>query len=156
MKTDLFDVNCTATISAIATTTSNCDRADETSALGAEALKAGNLNNNTSYSSTPTDQSKKVSCFSSENSFTDYEQLLEDVCPDEIYRLQKELDSLLSAIDAAERMYAMGNPEYQEIRLVALLGVVKVKASVRSLAIGMGIHREFLAEYQERVNRTAT
>ena len=69
------------------------------------------------------------------------------VSVDELYALQKEIDSYINTQDAVERAYCEGCPEYEEIHLSCQKKALKMKQRIRGLAVSMGIHGEFLDEY---------
>lgn len=78
---------------------------------------------------------------------------LDDICPDELYCLQKSIDSYLNAQNAAERAYCEGSLEYEEIEEDCQALAQKMKQHVRALATALGIHKEFLDEYAASCQR---
>lgn len=72
---------------------------------------------------------------------------LDDILTDELYALKAEIDSLLNTTDAAERAYCEGYPEYEQLENDCQDRAREMKQRVRSLAIALGIHGEFLDEY---------
>ena len=69
------------------------------------------------------------------------------VSVDELYALQKEIDSYISTQGAAEQAYCEGCPEYEEIHLSCQKKGLKMKQRIRGLAVSMRIHGEFLDEH---------
>lgn len=72
---------------------------------------------------------------------------LEDISADELYALKNEIDSFLNTVDASERAYCEGYPEYEQLENDCQDRSREMKQRVRSLAIALGIHGEFLDEY---------
>lgn len=72
---------------------------------------------------------------------------LEDISADELYSLKREIDSFLNTANAAEQAYCEGYPEYQQLEHDCQDRAREMKQRVRSLAIALGIHGEFLDEY---------
>lgn len=72
---------------------------------------------------------------------------LQEICPSEFFRLTMEIETYLNAQDVAERAYSEGSADYEGLQDEALLKAHKMKARIRSLAIALGIHREFLTSY---------
>ncbi len=72
---------------------------------------------------------------------------LDEISVEELYALQKEIDSYISTQDAAERAYCQGCSEYKEIHLSCQDKAQKMKQRIRSLAIALGVQGEFLDEY---------
>lgn len=72
---------------------------------------------------------------------------LDEISVDELYALQKEIDSYISTQDAAEQAYCEGCPEYEEIHLSCQKKGLKMKQRIRGLAVSMGIHGELLDEH---------
>lgn len=78
---------------------------------------------------------------------------LDDISVDELYALQKEIESYVSSQDAVERAYCEGSSEYEEIQGNCLEKAQVMKQRVRGLAIALGIHGEFLDEYMASCKR---
>ena len=78
---------------------------------------------------------------------------LEDILTDELYALKAEIDSFLNTTDAAEQAYCEGYPEYEQLENDCQDRAVKVKQRVKSLAIALGIHGEFLDKYAASCKR---
>lgn len=76
-----------------------------------------------------------------------------DISIDDLYCLVTEIESYISACNAAERAYCEGCSEYEELRLESLSKAVAMKAQLRSVAIQIGIHGEFLDEYMDSCKR---
>ena len=72
---------------------------------------------------------------------------LEDFSTDELYALKGEIDSFLNTADAAERAYCEGCLEYEQLENDCQDRAQQMKQRVKSLAIALGIHGEFLDEY---------
>ncbi len=72
---------------------------------------------------------------------------LEDISADELYALKSEIDSFLNTFDAAERAYCEGYPEHKQLENDCQDRARQMKQRVKSLAIALGIHGEFLDEY---------
>ena len=72
---------------------------------------------------------------------------LEDISADELYALKDEIDSFLNTADAAERAYCEGCSEYEQLEDDSQDRARQMKQRVKSLAIALGIHGEFLDEY---------
>ena len=79
---------------------------------------------------------------------------LEDISADELYALKDEIDSFLNTVDATERAYCEGYPEYQQLENDCQGRAQQMKQRVKSLAIALGIHGEFLDEYVASCQRT--
>lgn len=78
---------------------------------------------------------------------------LNEISVDELVALQKEINSFLNIQDAAERAYCEGASEYQELEEGCQEKAQRMKQRVRSLAIALGIHGEFLDEYMASCKR---
>ena len=72
---------------------------------------------------------------------------LEDISTDELYALKDEIDSFLNTQNVAERAYCEGYPEYEQLENDCQDRAQEMKQRVKSLAIALGIHGEFLDEY---------
>lgn len=80
---------------------------------------------------------------------------LEDISADELYALRNEIDSFLNTADAAERAYCDGCSEYEQLENDCQNRARQMKQRVKSLAIALGIHGEFLDEYVASYKRNA-
>ena len=78
---------------------------------------------------------------------------LEGISADELYALKDEIDSFLNTQDAAERAYSEGYPEYEQLENDCQDRARQIKQRVKSLAITLGIHSEFLDEYAASCQR---
>ena len=77
----------------------------------------------------------------------------EDISADELYALKAEIDSFLNTADAAERAYCEGCSEYEQLENDCQDKARQMKQRVKSLAIALGIHAEFLDEYAASCKR---
>lgn len=79
---------------------------------------------------------------------------LEDISASELYALRDEIDSFLNTADAAFRAYCDGCSEYEQLENDCQDRAREMKQRVKSLAIALGIHGEFLDEYVASCQRT--
>ena len=79
---------------------------------------------------------------------------LEDISADELYSLKDEIDSFLNTQDAAERAFCEGYSEYEQLENDCQDRAQEMKQRVKSLAIALGIHGEFLDEYVASCQRS--
>ena len=78
---------------------------------------------------------------------------LEDISVDELYALKNEIDSFINTQDAAERAYCEGYSEYEQLENDRQDRAQQMKQRIKSLAIALGIHAEFLDEYVDSCQR---
>lgn len=79
---------------------------------------------------------------------------LDDIAADELYALKNEIDSFLNTVDATEQAYCKGYPEYEQLENDCQDRARQMKQRVKSLAIALGIHGEFLDEYVASCQRS--
>lgn len=72
---------------------------------------------------------------------------LDEISVDELYALQKDIDSYINSQNAVERAFCEGYAEYEELQEVCLDKAHRMKQRIRGLAISLGIYVEFLDEY---------
>ena len=73
---------------------------------------------------------------------------LDTICIDDLQQLRGELNEFFRAYDASESCYCDGNGEYVAIALQAEEAYKAVRKRIRDLALDLGIHAEFLDEYE--------
>lgn len=78
---------------------------------------------------------------------------LDEIFVNQLYALQKEIDSYINSQNAAERAFCEGYAEYEEIQEDCLDKARRMKQRIRELAISLGIHAEFLDEYMASCKR---
>lgn len=72
---------------------------------------------------------------------------LDEISVDELYALQKEIDSYINSQNAVERAFCKGYTEYEELQEDCLNKAQTMKQRIRGLAVSMEIYGEFPNEY---------
>ena len=72
---------------------------------------------------------------------------LDDISVDELFKLKREIEAFVNAQDAAEQAFCDGDDEFEERTAICTEKALALKSRIRSLAIAMGVHGDFLKEY---------
>lgn len=73
--------------------------------------------------------------------------ILDDIEVDELFKLKREIDAFVNAQDAAEQAFCNGDFAYEDCQNICTEKALALKSRIRSLAIAMGVHADFLKEY---------
>ena len=79
--------------------------------------------------------------------------ILDDIEVDELFKLRREIDAFVNAQDAAEQAFCDGDSAYEERHTICTEKALALKSRIRSLAIAMGVHADFLKEYSASCKR---
>lgn len=72
---------------------------------------------------------------------------------DELFSFKRKLDSFLEAYQTAEWAYCENEADYAYIDELARERAQELWQQLKGLAIALGIHADFLAEYQESLQK---
>lgn len=72
---------------------------------------------------------------------------------DELFSFKRKLDQFLDAYQTAEWAYCEHDADYEYIDELARERAQELWQQLKGLAIALGIHADFLAEYQESLQK---
>ena len=79
--------------------------------------------------------------------------ILDVIEVDELFKLKREIDAFVNAQDAAEQAFCDGDSAYEDCSAICTEKALALKSRIRSLAIAMGVHGDFLKEYSATCKR---
>ena len=79
--------------------------------------------------------------------------VLDEISIDELFKLKREIDAFVNAQDAAEQAFCNGDSAYEDCQNICTEKALALKSRIRSLAIAMGVHADFLKEYNATCKR---
>lgn len=74
---------------------------------------------------------------------------LEDIDPSDLLHLSNTLERFLRTADIAAQAYCEGWQEWEELIEQKQIRAAELRVQIKNLAIDLGIHAEFLAEYSQ-------